>query len=166
MKIMTKDAQWKKGQRGMRHIAILCAVILSTLSLNNGLAQAGISADDLVNGWITSNSFKTEIQDFAAEGNKDVPYPELIVVSEADALQTAVNAVLHIESLQPDALADYTPSIAFKAIGTEYSYDVRLTPSSASAAARPFFIEVGASSADNMLRFHVLTDDGSETVSI
>lgn len=133
-------------------------ILLLALLLLAGTACAGaLDAQALVDGWALTGD--------APGLDWSAVLGELIVVTQAEAAVTAVEATCRIEGITPDALAAYTPAIAFNAVGTEYSYGVRLSPPEGTALP-PYYVEISASFAANMLRYHVLDAAGEETVAI
>lgn len=141
-------------------VAAMALLLVGALAMS-AVGEGTVTADVLVKQWASAWPIQAEIQTFPPE---EGILAELVVVSERDALQTAIEAILRIEGIAADALTGYTPDIVFKAIGTEYTYDVRLTPPD--AAAQHYYVEVGASFPDNMIRYHVLSADGTQTLSI
>lgn len=138
-------------------ITMLMACVMAASAFSEGADPTA----RLLEKWTGEWPIRDDIQAFSPEGEI---MAALVVVSEQSALSTAVDAIVRIEDIDPEALSSHTPTVAFKAIGTAYTYDVRLTPPEVSMP--HYYVEISASFADHMVRYHVLNEDGTQTLSI
>lgn len=141
----------------------LLVTLLTLLTVATACLASGTTEESLLNEWLAAGTIRTTVQDFS---DKADIIPELVVVSEADALRTAIKGILEMDDVLPSDLADYTPEVTFAMDNRQYSYDVWLRSSEGSSSMKPYYVEVNASFADTLLRYNVLSEDGSEIVSV